>query len=201
MKGRCGRSPCYPLCPSLAGVAPTPPDQLHRCVRHPLRLPFSGPFSRRGCGSMVECGLPKPETRVRFPSPAPTISSAFSQFSRSLSFDCSVLPPRSVAFSGDSCPGIESEGSQWPMSFVCRWDHSSLLTPLFRLRIPEVPIPAWLLSVLGLATPGGFCRWRASLCPQSLLRFQSEGFGHGGFQSGDLVTGKDGVLRELALAF
>jgi hypothetical protein len=25
-----------------------------------------------GCGSMVECGLPKPETRVRFPSPAPT---------------------------------------------------------------------------------------------------------------------------------
>ena len=28
----------------------------------------------RGCGSMVECGLPKPETRVRFPSPAPLIS-------------------------------------------------------------------------------------------------------------------------------
>jgi hypothetical protein len=27
-----------------------------------------------GCGSMVECGLPKPETRVRFPSPAPLIS-------------------------------------------------------------------------------------------------------------------------------
>ena len=26
-----------------------------------------------GCGSMVECGLPKPETRVRFPSPAPLI--------------------------------------------------------------------------------------------------------------------------------
>ena len=25
----------------------------------------------RGCGSMVECGLPKAETRVRFPSPAP----------------------------------------------------------------------------------------------------------------------------------
>src|SRR5271169_5390070 len=24
-----------------------------------------------GCGSMVECGLPKAETRVRFPSPAP----------------------------------------------------------------------------------------------------------------------------------
>src|SRR5207249_6703981 len=24
-----------------------------------------------GCGSMVERGLPKPETRVRFPSPAP----------------------------------------------------------------------------------------------------------------------------------
>jgi hypothetical protein len=27
-----------------------------------------------GCGSMVECGLPKAETRVRFPSPAPFIS-------------------------------------------------------------------------------------------------------------------------------
>jgi hypothetical protein len=27
---------------------------------------------RRGCGSVVECGLPKPEMRVRFPSPAPT---------------------------------------------------------------------------------------------------------------------------------
>src|SRR6266705_1521597 len=25
----------------------------------------------RGCGSMVERGLPKPETRVRFPPPAP----------------------------------------------------------------------------------------------------------------------------------
>ena len=25
-----------------------------------------------GCGSVVECGLPKPEMRVRFPSPAPT---------------------------------------------------------------------------------------------------------------------------------
>jgi hypothetical protein len=28
-------------------------------------------FFRCGCGSMVERGLPKPETRVRFPSPAP----------------------------------------------------------------------------------------------------------------------------------
>ena len=26
---------------------------------------------RSGCGSVVECGLPKPEMRVRFPSPAP----------------------------------------------------------------------------------------------------------------------------------
>ena len=26
-----------------------------------------------GCGSMVECGLPKAETRVRFPSPAPLV--------------------------------------------------------------------------------------------------------------------------------
>ena len=28
----------------------------------------------RGCGSMVERGLPKPETRVRFPPPAPSLS-------------------------------------------------------------------------------------------------------------------------------
>ncbi len=34
----------------------------------------------RGCGSMVECGLPKPETRVRFPSPAPSITRGFSHF-------------------------------------------------------------------------------------------------------------------------
>ena len=31
-----------------------------------------------GCGSMVECGLPKPETRVRFPSPAPMFTGVFS---------------------------------------------------------------------------------------------------------------------------
>src|SRR6185312_7709358 len=30
-----------------------------------------------GCGSMVECGLPKPETRVRFPSPAPIFLKGF----------------------------------------------------------------------------------------------------------------------------
>jgi hypothetical protein len=29
--------------------------------------------SAGGCGSVVECGLPKPEMRVRFPSPAPFI--------------------------------------------------------------------------------------------------------------------------------
>jgi len=177
-------------------------EKIRRPIVIQCHTPAPGGRQNRAFLRLFSMIWPVPtKTRVRFPSPAPTISSAFSQFSRPLSFDCSVLPPRSVAFSGDSCPGIESEGSQWQMSFVCRWDHSSLLTPLFRLRIPEVPIPAWLLSVLGLATPGGFCRWRASLCPQSLLRFQSEGFGHGGFQSGDLVTGKDGVLRELALAF
>ena len=34
----------------------------------------------RGCGSMVECGLPKPETRVRFPSPAPLIYEALTKY-------------------------------------------------------------------------------------------------------------------------
>ena len=32
-------------------------------------------FTSGGCGSMVECGLPKAETRVRFPSPAPILIS------------------------------------------------------------------------------------------------------------------------------
>jgi len=62
----------------------------------------------------------------------------------------------------------------------------------------------------------GFRRWNHPLCfnlstsrsgqvrpaePRSLLRFQREGFGHGGFQSGNFVTGKVGVFRELALTF
>ena len=47
------------------------------------------------------------KTRVRFPSPAPTISSAFSQFSRSLSYECHTTPPRSARFSLVSSPGIE----------------------------------------------------------------------------------------------
>src|SRR5438477_12325126 len=42
------------------------------------------PPRKRGCGSMVECGLPKPETRVRFPSPAPLISRHFGSQLRSL---------------------------------------------------------------------------------------------------------------------
>ena len=72
--------------------------QLHRCVRAPLRLFSVSSVSRRGCGSMVECGLPKPETRVRFPSPAPSFCSANSQFSRPLSYECHTKPPGSAPF-------------------------------------------------------------------------------------------------------
>ena len=72
MTARCARSHAAPSHDLLAGVAPTP-HQLRRCVRDPLPLLFLSLFSRCGCGSMVECGLPKPETRVRFPSPAPFI--------------------------------------------------------------------------------------------------------------------------------
>src|SRR2546429_3553643 len=39
----------------------------HSCKASQTLLQPTG----RGCGSMVERGLPKPETRVRFPSPAP----------------------------------------------------------------------------------------------------------------------------------
>ena len=46
-------------------------------------------------------------TRVRFPSPAPTVSSAFSQFSRSLSYECHTTPPRLARFPLVSSPGIE----------------------------------------------------------------------------------------------
>src|SRR5579863_8380208 len=45
----------------------------HR-AKHPLPDAVSFAKTRAsecGCGSMVECGLPKAETRVRFPSPAP----------------------------------------------------------------------------------------------------------------------------------
>ena len=125
MTARCARSHAAPSHDLLAGVAPTP-HQLRRCVRDPLPLLFPSPFSRCGCGSMVECGLPKPETRVRFPSPAPIFSSAFSQFSRSLSCECHTTPPRLARFPLVSSPGIEPR-DQGQMSFVCRWDHSSLL--------------------------------------------------------------------------
>ena len=44
----------------------------------PGSSPDIGLFRRlSGCGSMVERGLPKPETRVRFPSPAPLITKGF----------------------------------------------------------------------------------------------------------------------------
>ena len=38
------------------------------------------------------------KTRVRFPSPAPIFSSANSQFSRSLSYECHTKPPGSAPF-------------------------------------------------------------------------------------------------------
>ncbi len=44
-------------------------------------------FPDGGCGSMVECGLPKAETRVRFPSPAPIF--------RRPSARCPFFPPKS----------------------------------------------------------------------------------------------------------
>ncbi len=37
----------------------------------PNLLSFGTNCRGGGCGSVVECGLPKPEMRVRFPSPAP----------------------------------------------------------------------------------------------------------------------------------
>ena len=61
---------------------------------------------------MVECGLPKPETRVRFPSPAPLFSSANSQFFRALSYECHTKPPGSVPFPWVFSPGIELEDRQ-----------------------------------------------------------------------------------------
>ena len=41
-----------------------------RSVRNGIVHVFAT-YVARGCGSMVERGLPKAETRVRFPSPAP----------------------------------------------------------------------------------------------------------------------------------
>src|SRR5208283_5501005 len=56
-----------------------------------------------GCGSVVECGLPKPEMRVRFPSPAPTLIS-FNEINGFVSFSryhgCEVGSPSRLSISG-----------------------------------------------------------------------------------------------------
>ncbi len=58
-----------------AGSAKVGGDRRETLGKHLLRarqdLARSKVSHDCGCGSMVECGLPKPETRVRFPSPAP----------------------------------------------------------------------------------------------------------------------------------
>ena len=45
---------------------------LTRCLLHLFGNDATKHDVHSGCGSMVEYGLPKAETRVRFPSPAPT---------------------------------------------------------------------------------------------------------------------------------
>ena len=51
----------------------------------------TNPAIGRGCGPMVECGLPKPETRVRFPSPAPLSQSVYTAMR--CDFSAILFPP------------------------------------------------------------------------------------------------------------
>jgi hypothetical protein len=44
-----------------------------------------------GCGSVVECGLPKPEMRVRFPSPAPNLKTPIKSLEETLPQGFTVL--------------------------------------------------------------------------------------------------------------
>src|SRR5438105_11587777 len=60
---------------SLRGARATCLIHFANLVRQVLRpeRAHGKSYFRSGCGSMVEYGLPKAETRVRFPSPAPLI--------------------------------------------------------------------------------------------------------------------------------
>src|SRR3954464_12287182 len=62
-------SPC--LCSGRENERTKAGTLVHRPVAELLGTCYKQDVTARGCGSMVECGLPKPETRVRFPSPAP----------------------------------------------------------------------------------------------------------------------------------
>ncbi len=67
--GVCLHTPSLILPTSRIGTKPPKPPT---CLLHPWSKSGSSRDTGRGCGSVVECGLPKPEMRVRFPSPAPT---------------------------------------------------------------------------------------------------------------------------------
>ncbi len=73
--------------------------QITSCALAEDQLETSGTGS--GCGSVVECGLPKPEMRVRFPSPAPILPKT-NKISILLTLCCSqnpkLLTPTANAF-------------------------------------------------------------------------------------------------------
>ena len=147
-----------------------------------LRCEVSNLHIECGCGSMVERGLPKPETRVRFPSPAPLFSSANSQFSRALSYECHTKPPGSALFSEAFPAGIETvvQGQ---------------MTPLTGWRFPGSPAgKTWCPRVLsGEGVRGGGC-FPDSWVPPCLGRLFSRGISgvswHGG-QCGWMAWDKD----------
>ena len=59
--------------------------------------------TQRGCGSMVECGLPKPETRVRFPSPAPLIIKGFRRSASEVQVKQTAPIPLFLEVPGNAC--------------------------------------------------------------------------------------------------
>ena len=111
---------------------------------------------------MVECGLPKAETRVRFPSPAPLFSSANSQFSRPLSYECHTKPPGSAPFSEVFSPGIETV-VQGPVTFLTGWRLS--LIPCRENMVPH-------------ALTSGGVKWRRPSCDGGGGRPFSRFLGH-----------------------
>ena len=79
---------CHPntICRTRRVLCQLPVPKISACVRAEHRLETIA--SGSGCGSVVECGLPKPEMRVRFPSPAPT-----SRLANELNCFCRITYP------------------------------------------------------------------------------------------------------------
>ena len=84
-------------------------EKIRRPIVIQCHTPAPGGRQNRAFLRLFSMIWPVPtKTKVRFPSPAPTVSPAFSQFSRSLSYECHTKPPGSALFSEAFTAGIET---------------------------------------------------------------------------------------------